>query len=136
MSQDLAALEEQRSRLYQQLASLGDFRRGSVSTNYRRCGKSNCVCCKPKHPGHGPQYLWTTKVGGKSRGRNIHPGSELEKVQQEIGNHQKFRELVQQIVEVNEQICEMRPVEGTEAEVKKTLPPTSKRKSGKKSTDS
>ncbi|WP_425271500.1 DUF6788 family protein, partial [Mycobacterium innocens] len=35
----LEDLEQQRARLYEQLAATGDFRRGSVSANYRRCGK-------------------------------------------------------------------------------------------------
>jgi len=42
-----------------QLAAVGDFRRGSVSKNYRKCGKPNCVCAQPDHPGHGPRFLWT-----------------------------------------------------------------------------
>jgi hypothetical protein len=37
-------LEAQRERLYDQLAATGDFRRGSISENYRRCGKPNCAC--------------------------------------------------------------------------------------------
>lgn len=38
------------------LASLGDFRRGSVSENHRMCGKLNYARAAPKHPGHGPSY--------------------------------------------------------------------------------
>jgi hypothetical protein len=39
----------------------------------RRCGKPNCVCAQPDHPGHGPRYLWTAPWraaaprGGSSR---------------------------------------------------------------------
>ncbi|MGH3519041.1 MAG: DUF6788 family protein [Haloechinothrix sp.] len=39
------------------MAGTGDFRRGSVIENYRRCGKPNCACAQPDHPGHGPRYL-------------------------------------------------------------------------------
>lgn len=134
MSQDLVSLEKERVRLYEQLAGLGDFRRGSISVNYRRCGKSNCACCKPKHPGHGPQYLLTTKIEGKSKGKNVRSGTELKKVQDEVDNHQRFRDLVRQIIEVNEQICELRPLEAAQEQVvKKTLPPTSTKRSAKKS---
>lgn len=136
MSQDLVSLEKERARLCEQLAGLGDFRRGSVSVNYRRCGKSNCACCKAKHPGHGPQYLLTTKIGGRSKGKNVRCGPELKKVQEEVSNHQRFRDLVRQIVEVNEQICELRPVEATEPQgVKKTLPSRSGKRLAKKSKD-
>lgn len=42
----LEDLEQRRARLYDQLAATGDFRRGSISENYRRCGKPNCVCAR------------------------------------------------------------------------------------------
>src|SRR5664279_6030041 len=53
----LPELEAQRVWLYGQLAATGDFRRDTVSENYRRCGKPNCACARPEHPGHraGPQ---------------------------------------------------------------------------------
>ena len=44
-------------------AAVGDFRRGSVSENCRKCGKPNCVCAAPDHPGHGPRFLWTRSAG-------------------------------------------------------------------------
>jgi hypothetical protein len=34
----LPELEAERDRLYAQLSQVGDFRRGSVSENWRRCG--------------------------------------------------------------------------------------------------
>jgi hypothetical protein len=40
----LPDLEAERDRLYARLAAVGDFRRGSVSQNYRKCGKPNCAC--------------------------------------------------------------------------------------------
>ena len=49
----LPELEAERDRLYAQLSAVGDFRRGSVSENYRKCGKPNCGCAQPDHPGHG-----------------------------------------------------------------------------------
>ncbi len=54
----LPELEALRDRLYARLATVGDFRRGSVSVNYRRCGKPNCACADQDHPGHGPRFLW------------------------------------------------------------------------------
>src|SRR5580693_6537055 len=105
----LPELEEQRDRLYAELAATGDCRRGSVTENYRKCGKANCACAQPGHPGHGPRYLWTRSVpGSRTRGRQLAPG-ELEKVRQELTGYQQFAALTEQIVEVNEAICEARP---------------------------
>ena len=106
----LSELEALRDRLFARLAAVGDFRRGSVTVNYRRCGKPNCACAAPGHPGHGPQYNLTRTVGGRTRARHLRPGPELEKVRREVGRYERFRDLVGQVTEVNEAICEARPV--------------------------
>src|SRR6202451_1104676 len=59
----LPELMAERDRLLAQLSRVGDFRRGSVSENWRRCGKPNCACAAPDHPGHGPRFLWTRSAG-------------------------------------------------------------------------
>jgi hypothetical protein len=66
----LESLEARRKQLYRELEALGDFRRGTISVNFRKCGKSNCACAQKDHPGHGPQYLWNAGVGGKTKARN------------------------------------------------------------------
>jgi hypothetical protein len=104
----LADLDRRRAQLYGDLAATEDFRRGSISENYRRCGKSNCACAESDHPGHGPRYLLTRSVAGKTKGRQLSPGLELENAQREIANYQRFVTLSQQIVEVNEAICDAR----------------------------
>lgn len=105
----LEDLEEQRARLYEQLAATGDFRRGSISENYRRCGKPNCACAQPDHPGHGPRHLWTRTVAGRgTKGRQL-SAAEVDKVRAELANYQRFAEVTEQIVAVNEEICEARP---------------------------
>ena len=63
--QSLPELEAERDRLYAQLSMVGDFRRGSVTENYRRCGKPNCACAQPGHRGHGPRFLWTRTARGR-----------------------------------------------------------------------
>src|ERR1035438_6835524 len=112
----LPELEDQRDRLYEQLAATGDFRRGSISENYRRCGKPNCACARPGHPGHGPRYLWTRTVPGRgTRGRQL-AADEVEKVRPELDRYQDFAALSEQIVEVNEAICEARPAASSAGE--------------------
>ena len=43
------------TELYRELGQVGDFRRGSLNEVRRKCGKPNCACAAPDHPGHGPQ---------------------------------------------------------------------------------
>lgn len=110
MSKSIEDLEFLRDRLRDQLLEIGDFRPGTVYPRFRKCGKENCACAKPGHPGHGPQYLRTTAKGGKNRAQNLRMGSELEKALKEADNYQRFVRLCKELVEVNEQICELRPV--------------------------
>ena len=126
MRERLESLEAKRQGLIQALAALGDFRRGTISANYRRCGKRNCACARADHPGHGPQYLWNATIGGKSRAQNLRLGPELEKVNREVDTYRTFVRLCGELVEINEQLCQRRPVrEVTEtrelAELKKKL---------------
>lgn len=110
MSQTLPQLEQRRREVFRELEQLGDFRPGMISVRYRKCGKANCVCAHKQHPGHGPQYLWNTTHGGESRAQNLRLGPELDKARQEVENYQRFTTLCRQLVEVNEQICQLRPV--------------------------
>src|SRR5215472_7118277 len=111
----LSELEAERDLLYARLSRVGDFRRGSVSENWRRCGKANCACAQPGHRGHGPRMLWTRSGGGgKTVGRQL-AADEVEKVRAELARHAEFTEISRQIAEVNERICEARPVAGTRA---------------------
>lgn len=107
---DLTELEAQRARLRDEIDTVGDFRPGSLSTVMRRCGKANCVCADPAHPGHGPQHILTKKVAGKTVSVHLRPGPELEKVTVEVTNYRRFKDVVDQLIEVNEYICQARPV--------------------------
>jgi hypothetical protein len=52
----------------------------------------------------------TRSVDGKTEAKQLHPGPELEKVTREVANYRRFVAISEQIVEVNERICEARPV--------------------------
>jgi len=56
--------------------------------------------------------LWTRSQGRRKRvGRQLAAG-EVEKVRGEIARHAEFTATVEQIIEVNEEICEARPAAG------------------------
>jgi hypothetical protein len=106
---ELAELERRRAELYRELEQVGDFRRGSLNEVRRKCGKPNCTCAAPDHPGHGPQWNLTRKAGGRTRTVHLRPGPELEKARREVAVYERFRDLVGQVTEVNEAICSARP---------------------------
>ena len=138
MAETLRELEERRRQLFQELTDVDDFRPGMISVNYRKCGKANCACARPDHAGHGPQYLWNTTQNNQSRAQVIRLGPELQKVKAELANYQRFGELCRELVQVNEQICRLRPVpevsdERELAQLKKTLQRQFSRKRRKRS---
>jgi hypothetical protein len=116
MEKTLASLESKRELLYRQLVEIGDFRRGTISVTYRKCGKKNCACAKDGHPGHGPLYLWNATIGGKSVAKNLKLGVEMDKYREETSNYKKFLSIFDELIEVNELICNLRPVRVMEDE--------------------
>ena len=106
---ELADLERRRAELYAELGQVGDFRRGSLNEVFRKCGKPNCACAAPGHRGHGPQWNLTRKAEGRTRTVHLRPGPELARARREVAEYERFRDLVGQVTEVSEAICQVRP---------------------------
>ena len=126
MGEALVECEQKRTALMDSLKELADFRRGTITANYRKCGKANCACAQRGHPGPGPQYLWSATIKGKSYAKNIKLGPEMQKYEEETARHRRFVELCDEIVRINERICDLRPVPEVKddkelAELKKKL---------------
>ena len=114
MAETIPQLENQRVQVVQEIAGLGDFRRGSITSIIGRCGKANCCCHQSGHPGHGPNFRLTRKVQGKTISETFSSATALRKAQREVAEFHKFQALSETLVEVNEKICQLRPVEGEE----------------------
>jgi hypothetical protein len=111
MTESLDKLERQRSSIFEEMVRLPDFRSGSITATHGTCGKPNCHCHQPHHPGHGPNFRLTRKQNGKTITVTFATPGELRKAQREIEAYHRFRELAQQLLEVNEKICRARPVQ-------------------------
>jgi hypothetical protein len=129
MSDSLPQLEAKRTDLFRQLATVGDFRRGSVSSTSGKCGKPNCHCAKPDSRGHGPNFRLTRRVEGKTVTETFPSLAALCKAQQEVTEFHRFQQICGEIVEVSEKICALRPVEGTLTAREKKRPKGSMRRS-------
>ncbi len=137
MNETLENLEQRRKSMYKKLEKIGDFRRGTISENYRKCGKKNCICTQKGHPGHGPRYLWNVTIKGESYAKNLKLGPEAQKYLQETDNYRNFVNLCDEIIQVNERLCNLRPLpeikDNIELEnLKKNLQALFKRKFKKK----
>jgi hypothetical protein len=126
---DLSNLEHQRSDILMRILQLGDFRSGSITAINGRCGKSSCHCHQPGQPGHGPNFRLTRKVEGKTVSESFSSAGELRKAQREVEAFHRFRQLSQDLLEVNERICRARPVEETVSPEEKKRPKRSAKKS-------
>jgi hypothetical protein len=128
----LATLEQQRSSILKQILELGDFRSGSITAINGRCGKPNCHCHQPNQPGHGPNFRLTRKVNGKTVSETFPSAAELHKAQREVETFHRFRQLSQELLEVNERICRARPVAAAlSPQEKKRRMPSSRRSRAK-----
>src|SRR5215472_4849825 len=134
MPETLPQLEKQRAQVVQDIAGLGDSRRGSITSISGRCGKANCHCHQPGQPGHGPNFRLTRKVQGKTVSETFANPAALRKAQREVTEFHRFQALSGSLIEVNEKICQLRPVEGEEAlneQKKKRRKRSGRRSSGK-----
>jgi hypothetical protein len=120
MPQSLTQLEAQRVELFHRIAALGDFRRGSITTTSGKCGKPSCHCAKANDPGHGPNFRLTRKVEGKTITETFDSPAGLGKARREVANFHHFQELCQQLIAVNERICQLRPLEPASTSQKKS----------------
>ena len=110
MPNSLVDLEVRRAAIQSQLTQLGDMRSGSITATGGRCGNPNCHCHRADDPGHGPYYRLTRKVDGKTVTETLSSPAKLAKAQREVAEYHHFRELGGQLLDLNEQICEVRPV--------------------------
>jgi len=129
MPDSLLVLEAQRADLFRQLISVGDFRRGSITPTFGKCGKPNCHCAQPDDKGHGPNHRLTVRVNGKTVTETFPTPADLRKAQQEVTAFHHFQDLCQQLVAVNEKICQARPVNDPLSPQEKKRPMRSAKKS-------
>ena len=130
MPDSLPDLEFRRADLIGSLSSLGDLRPGSIVGAIRRCGKPTCHCAQPDDPGHGPNLRLTHKRKGKTVTEALSTPAAVRKAEREVAEFRKFQEIRHEFVEVNEKICQLRPIEdASTASQEKKRRTQSKRKS-------
>lgn len=129
MSESLPSLEATRAAIQRKIGNLSDMRAGSITTTGGRCGNPRCHCRKKDDPGHGPFSRLTRKVQGKTVTETFGTPAAERKAQREIEEYHRFRELSRELLEVNEKICRLRPVEETLTPQEKKRPKKSARRS-------
>jgi hypothetical protein len=93
-------IQHQIEHLQKQLTELGPMHPGSLGEQYNVCGKAACRCKDPKKPQkHGPYYQLSYTWRGKSTTRFVRP-EHVAEMQQKVANYKRFRELVNEWVDL------------------------------------
>ena len=71
----LRRLEERHRAALAAVATLGLVLRGSIARRLTRCGHPTCRCRADPPVLHGPYYIWTRKVAGKTVTAQLKPES-------------------------------------------------------------
>lgn len=100
-------LQAKARELKTSLSALGDMFPGSLLQRFRKCGKSNCHCAKKDSPGHGPTWVITREVAGRTITTTI-PEEAVERVRIETEEYKQFRQLSHELVETSAQLSEIR----------------------------
>ena len=110
----IESLHSKKKQILQTISELGVFRQGSLSPRYRKCGKPYCHCAKEGSKGHGPLWMVTRAVEGKTVSKAI-PPERVEKTFEQIETFHQFQNLVREYTEVNIKICDAHLEAGKEA---------------------
>jgi len=98
-------LQDRIEMIKKDLLSLGEMRPGSLVERYRRCGKPQCHCARPDDRGHGPQWLLTRPVSGKTVSLAI-PKEAVERTRRQVEEYQRFRAFARELTEANVLLCD------------------------------
>lgn len=96
------ALPPQVAELSATLAQPRPMRRGSVNERKMKCGQANCACRRDPKARHGPYYMLTQAVGGKTRSRYVSP-EQVPVLRRQIEAGREFRQQVEAYWEACEQ---------------------------------
>src|SRR3989442_15871722 len=91
MPNSVHELERRRADIVQKIAGLGDLRPGSITTTQGKCGKPTCHCAEADHPGHGPHWRLTYKVGGRTLTQRLAGGEGKKKGEAVVGGERAVR---------------------------------------------
>jgi hypothetical protein len=104
--QPSSALRRRRQQLLRQLPPLDRLLRGSLIERYKPCGKPGCKCAHG--PGHGPKYYLSISYPGRRPQMDYVPQDSQRQVTEALDHYHRFRELVEEICEINRELLRRR----------------------------
>ncbi len=117
----LQQIDEQISRLKQQLMALGSMHPGSLSLQYQVCGKPGCKCGDPEKPRpHGPYTKLTYVYHNKFTCRFVRADS-VQEVTELVAAFKSFRQITDNWIALSIQRAQLGPLQRM-VQTKKSAP--------------
>ena len=95
----LRRLEERHRALLGELQDIGLVLRGSIAHRLARCGNPACRCKANPPMLHGPYYMWTRKVAGKTVSAMLSP-EHVTRCQEWSRNMRKLDRIVRKLQDI------------------------------------
>ncbi len=103
-----AALQSKIARIKREISRLGPMRPGTLYERYSVCGKPGCRCARKKKPQkHGPYHYLSYTFKGRSHTEFL-SAKHLRQVRKEVGNYNRFMELVKSFVQASIMLSRLR----------------------------
>lgn len=87
---------EEHRRLASRRAQIGPLCEGSLSRVFQKCGNPSCRCHRNRKHRHGPYFLWTRKVRGKTVTRKV-PPEQVPQCREWIENNRKVNRILRRM---------------------------------------
>lgn len=100
-------LELEIGKVKEDLASLGDLRPGSLSTQYNVCGSPNCKCKANPPQKHGPYYQVSFTRKGKGSTKFV-KAEDLPTIREQLKNYERMKELMDRWIELSMELSNLR----------------------------
>jgi hypothetical protein len=93
-------LQQERTRIMQEMLNISCARKGSVTEQYFPVMKDGA----PTNEKRGPYWIFSTKQGGKTVSKRLTTSTALAHARREISNHRQLQELFHRFEELTEQL--------------------------------
>ena len=90
------SIDERRRVILDEIAEIGPVLPGSLVTRTSRCGNAGCRCRADPPQLHGPYWVWTRSINGKTVTRSL-SDDQAETYQSWFDNTRRLRELADQL---------------------------------------
>ncbi len=103
----ICVLERKIAKIKQDIATIGDLRRGSISEQYNVCGTPGCKCKATPPEKHGPYYQLSFTEKGRSSTKSVN-NKGVRAVKMQVKNYSRLRKLVENWLELGTELSDLR----------------------------